>query len=164
MTEQELSDRARNLRRTLFNRFPHTHFELETVDTSMGGEWSPSHYVVNVFINGHPEGSSYGGYRPERAFQNALLELTARSGEISERTEYDQEVVTTLMSALLREAGWQCNEAWREDGTPQNRYTIRLVHPEFQDVVAIGYGWELMNVLEDAEYHAQHRLVSGSGA
>lgn len=163
MIERELSERARSLHRILCNRFPGLHFELQAIVTSLDdGEWTPSYYAVRV-TGGQHRHRSFVGYRPERAYQTTLLELTAHGGD-AERTRYDQEVVTTLMSALLREAGWQCRDAWREDGTPQNRYTVRLRHPTFQDVEAEEYDWELMNVLEDAEYYAQYRMVSGVDA
>lgn len=161
VTEQQLSKRARDLHRRLCNRFPNKRFELQPVLTSWGGdEWTASYYVVNVSGSGPHKHHSFGGYRPERAFQNTLLELTAQSGGREGRTEYDRDIVTSLISELLREAGWRCSEVWREDEAPQNKYAIWLTHPHYQNVEIAEYGWDLMNVLEDAEYYAQYKMAT----
>lgn len=161
MTAVKLTERERDVYRVLSNQYPTHRFELQPIFVSFGeGAASAAYFSLYAYDRFGAIAGVFGGGNPIRAFQTALLEMSATQHEDG-TVHYSPEHVDQILSEDFREMGWSCRSAWYVPGEPWNTYSVELHHPNYSVPVTSVPEREFIDVVEDAEYYARYQMQHG---
>ncbi len=158
MTVPQIPPSAEAKRRELEERFRGAEIVIKPVFAgfpSESGDVPFAFFAVNVSYP--PKGIRTFFMRDQIAdsMRLAELELTAERHD-AETYVFDRELLTSMLPSALTSAGWRCSEARAVAGEPRALYTVALAGPANGNVVVRERDEDILNVLEDAAWCAQH--------
>jgi hypothetical protein len=113
-------------------------------------------HIVSGRMPGNGEPFAFARRRIEDSLRLAELELG--KFVIGNETRFKGELLTAYLPSDLRDGGWSCAVATREQRGRNSRHSVVLIHPEKDDVEVATYGDDILGVLEDAAIYARHGI------
>lgn len=160
MTEPTISVQDRQRIQELRNRYPEALIDTKPIFAGFAGSDMEIPFAFHVLSVETPRPKNRFAFHRDRLADSISLAELELAGvkKVDDQFVYRPEVLSAFLPEKLRNAGWQCVEATARIQNPRNIYSVTLSGPNSARVSMAEMDEDVLYVLEDAAWCAEHGL------